>query len=80
MTNLLFSANRAGKATRPVVPAPSSWQPSLWNRTQMDDNVTFLLDNLLHEYDNSLRPDLGGEKEERPKNKWGFLVEGLTAE
>ena len=23
-------------------------------------NVSFLLNNLLHEYDNSLRPDLGG--------------------
>eukprot|EP00095_Tigriopus_kingsejongensis_P011181 maker-scaffold456_size166325-snap-gene-0.27 protein:Tk11181 transcript:maker-scaffold456_size166325-snap-gene-0.27-mRNA-1 annotation:"gaba-gated ion channel grd isoform x2" len=31
------------------------------NRNQTADNVTFLLDNLLKDYDNSLRPNLGGE-------------------
>ena len=29
---------------------------------QTVQNVTYLLNNLLHQYDNSLRPDLGGKK------------------
>ena len=32
----------------------------LSNSLQTVHNVTFLLNNLLHQYDNSLRPDLGG--------------------
>lgn len=31
------------------------------NYSQTADNVTFLLDNLLKDYDNSLRPNIGGE-------------------
>ena len=31
------------------------------NLTQSAKNVTFLLDNLLKEYDNSLRPNFGGK-------------------
>lgn len=30
------------------------------HKSQQAANVTFLLNNLLHHYDNSLRPDIGG--------------------
>ena len=30
------------------------------NKSQTATNVTFLLNNLLQQYDNSLRPDIGG--------------------
>lgn len=61
-----FSANRAGKASRPRPPTPrphsSSNQSKAANISQSAKNVTFLLDNLLKDYDNSLRPDMGGRK------------------
>ena len=68
------SANRAGKASKPRPPTPAPptsssnhgdvdpLDPSsrALNISQSAKNVTFLLDNLLKDYDNSLRPDMGG--------------------
>lgn len=60
--------NRAGKASRPRPPGPpsvtlsaSEAEQKAFNLSQSAKNVTFLLDNLLKNYDNSLRPDMGGE-------------------
>ena len=67
--SLLFSANRAGKAAKPNLPSSASKNHQagkpvseiVTNQTQSAKNVTFLLDNLLKDYDNSLRPRIGGK-------------------
>ena len=58
----------AQKMNRPSISAPShtlvtssTSSSKLSNSLQTVNNVTFLLNNLLKQYDNSLRPDLGGE-------------------
>lgn len=64
---------------------PTSYHPDLSaptissklsNSLQTVNNVTFLLNNLLKQYDNSLRPDLGGESLEiRPAHlRRGFRL------
>ncbi|XP_059079847.1 gamma-aminobutyric acid receptor subunit alpha-3-like [Tigriopus californicus] len=49
--------NEAPSSVRKIPYAPT--KPRNYNQTA--DNVTFLLDNLLKDYDNSLRPNIGGE-------------------
>ena len=66
------SASRAGKARHPSqIPGHSTntklsgltdeEKERAFNLSQSAKNVTFLLDNLLKDYDNSLRPDMNGK-------------------
>ena len=53
--------NESFKAVSKPSYVPTTISSKATLSVQTVQNVTFLLNNLLHQYDNSLRPDLGGK-------------------
>ena len=51
--------------TKSLPPVPTTITSKATISMQTVQNVTFLLNNLLQQYDNSLRPDLGGKTRKR---------------